>query len=72
MILVLDVSETGRVLDYQTATEAICAGPGEVVLREKPRRTGNEEITVFEAVGLATERMKVAERVEDPPQAELD
>jgi ornithine cyclodeaminase/alanine dehydrogenase-like protein (mu-crystallin family) len=33
---------------------------GEIRLLEKPGRTGDEEITVFKSVGLATEDLAVA------------
>jgi alanine dehydrogenase len=40
--------------------DAIYAELGEIVLLEKPGRTGDEEITVFKSVGLATEDLAVA------------
>ncbi|HYA56504.1 MAG TPA: hypothetical protein VED22_06885 [Nitrososphaerales archaeon] len=59
MVLVLGASETEHVLDFQTAVGAIYAELDEVVLREKPVRVGDEEMTTLESVVLATEYMAV-------------
>jgi len=59
LVLVLGASETERVLDFQTAVGAIYAELDEVVLREKPVRVGDEEMTTLESVVLATEYMAV-------------
>jgi ornithine cyclodeaminase/alanine dehydrogenase-like protein (mu-crystallin family) len=40
--------------------ENICADLGEIVLGQKPARTREEEITLFESVGFALEDLVVA------------